>query len=74
LAAMAKVPIVPMVIGYRQRKNRERKPKMTLFIGKPIYLDNKLLQKEQIQKLEQDVTDSMIQMQERARINPPAFR
>ena len=63
LATISNVPIMPMVICYRQPKGLyrlyKRKPCITLRIGEPVYPNTKLLQKECMEQLQMDVTRAM---------------
>jgi 1-acyl-sn-glycerol-3-phosphate acyltransferase len=51
LAVEGKVPVVPMIITYRPRKDKNKKSKMTVTILKPIYPDHNLLKADAIKKL-----------------------
>ncbi|MDR2822538.1 MAG: glycosyltransferase [Acholeplasmatales bacterium] len=63
LAYNAKVPIIPMIITYRYRKNKDKKPKITLIVSEPIYPNYKLLKDDQIADLKNRSTLKMKELE-----------
>jgi glycosyltransferase involved in cell wall biosynthesis/1-acyl-sn-glycerol-3-phosphate acyltransferase len=59
LAVKANVPVIPMMIVYRERKAKNKKPKFTVIVGKPIYPDNKLFYAEMCEKLQTECHTAM---------------
>ena len=51
LSVTSNAPVIPMRICYRVRPGKNRKPKMTLIVGKPIYPDFTLLKKDAVAKI-----------------------
>lgn len=70
LANIAKVPVVPMRITFREPtglyKLYKRKPLMTITVGAPIYPDEKLLKNDALKVLHDKACDTMAELEIKA--------
>ena len=62
LAVSARVPVLPLIISYRERSGKNgkaKKPFMTVSIGEPVYPDLRLLSRDAEGKLQEQVEEQM---------------
>ncbi|MCL2540600.1 MAG: glycosyltransferase [Firmicutes bacterium] len=67
LAVLSNAPVLPLLICYREPKGifklyKKKRPCITIKIGKPVYPNTKLLQKDSLEDLQVRVTKAMTEM------------